>query len=107
MHVYQDCNNHFSRKRREEFEYEIYDALNITDYAYAPDDWETTTEGETTESISIDWSGTVKFENDKDVKEVNRKRADADPKTGLQGMSHESNLVGVLRVGIVTCLTLF
>ena len=64
--------------------------MNITDYAYAPDDWETTettetTEEETTESITIDWSGTVKFENDKDVKEVNRKRADADPKTGLQG----------------------
>ena len=85
MYPISRSNLSFSRKRREEFEYEIYDALNITDYAYAPDDFETSTEGETTESITIDWSGTVKFENDKDVKEVNRKRADADPKTGLQG----------------------
>ena len=83
----------FLRKRREEIEYEIYDALNITDYAYTLGDWEnsdleTTTEEETTESTSatVDWSGTVKFENNEDVTEVNRKRAEADPKTGLQGI---------------------
>lgn len=84
-----------ARKRREEFEYEIYDALNITDYAYTPDDWETTTGEETTESVTIDWSGTVKFENDKDIKEVNRKRADADPKTGLQGITLFTKSKGV------------
>lgn len=75
--------------------------MNITDYAYAPDDWETTTGEETTESVTIDWSGTIKFENDKDIKEVNRKRADADPKTGLQGISFfiKSKVDGQAKMG--------
>ena len=47
--------------------------MNITDYAYGPDDWETTTGEETTESVTVDWSGTVKFEEDKDIKEVKAK----------------------------------
>ena len=63
--------------------------MNITDYTYTLGDWETTTEEETTESVSatVDWSGTVKFENENGVTEVNtgRKRSKADPKTGLQG----------------------
>ena len=63
--------------------------MNITDYAYTLGDWETTTEEETTESVSatVDWSGTVKFENENGVTEVNtgRKRSKAYPKTGLQG----------------------